>query len=153
MAKHEAHISWTRDTTAGSGKRYSRVHEWRFDGGAVIPASPSPHIVPEPYSNPAHVDPEEAFVAALSSCHMLFFLQLAQEAGFPVASYDDTAVGTMAEIENGESAVTNVRLNPVVAYVDAIPSSETENRLHAAAHHKCFIANSVRTEIEIAVDE
>lgn len=153
MAKHEAHISWTRDAAAGSGKRYSRAHEWRFDGGAVIPASPSPHIVPEPYSNPAHVDPEEAFVAALSSCHMLFFLQLAQEAGFPVASYEDTAVGTMAEIENGESAITHVRLNPVVSYVDATPPSETESTLHDAAHHKCFIANSVKTEIEIAVAE
>ena len=102
MSENEAHIAWIRDAAAGAGPRYSRAHQWRFDGGAVVPASPSPHVVREPYSNAAHVDPEEAFVAALSSCHMLFFLQLAQDAGFPVASYEDKAVGTMAEIESGE---------------------------------------------------
>lgn len=151
MASYDAHVVWTRDPGVGSSARYKRIHEWRFDGGAVIPASPSPHIVPEPYADPALVDPEEAFVAALSSCHMLFFLHLAQEAGFPVASYEDRAVGTMAAIETGEQAMTHVRLTPVVTYVGDAPGAEAEAELHDAAHRKCFIANSVKTQIEIAL--
>ncbi len=151
MATYDAHVVWTRDPDVGPSPRYTREHEWRFDGGATIPASPSPHIVPEPYSNPALVDPEEAFVASLSSCHMLFFLHLAQEAGYPVASYADRAVGTMAAIENGEQAMTHARLSPTVTYVEEAPSAEAEAELHAAAHHKCFIANSVKTQIEISL--
>ena len=149
MADYEARIVWTREADAGEGGRYSRVHEWRFDGGAVVPASPSPHIVKPPYSDPAHVDPEEAFVASLSSCHMLFFLHLAQQAGFAVQSYDDTAVGRMGEIENGEQAMTLVRLRPKVIYVGDAPPRDAEAALHKAAHHKCFIANSVKTTIEV----
>ena len=148
MAQYDAHVTWTRDPDVGASPRYMRAHEWRFDGGAVIPASPSPQIVPEPYADPALVDPEEAFVAALSSCHMLFFLHLAQEAGFPVASYADRAV---AAIETGEQAMTHVRLSPVVAYVGDAPDAEAEAELHDAAHRKCFIANSVKTQIEIAL--
>ncbi len=151
MATYDAHVVWTRDPDVGTSPRYGRAHEWRFDGGAVIPASPSPHIVPEPYADPALVDPEEAFVASLSSCHMLFFLHLAQEAGFPVASYEDRAVGTMAAIETGEQAMTHVRLSPVVRYVTDAPDAEGEADLHAAAHRKCFIANSVKTQIEISL--
>jgi len=151
MASYDAHVTWTRDPDVGVSPRYKRAHEWRFDGGAVIPASPSPHIVPEPYSNPELVDPEEAFVASLSSCHMLFFLHLAQEAGFPVASYEDRAVGTMAAIESGEQAMTHVRLSPVVTYVGDAPDAEVEAELHDAAHRKCFIANSVKTQIEISL--
>jgi len=151
MASYDAHVTWTRDPDVGPSPRYTREHEWRFDGGAVIPASPSPHIVPEAYSNPALVDPEEAFVASLSSCHMLFFLHVAQEAGFPVASYADRAVGTMAAIENGEQAMTHVRLSPAVTYVAEAPAAEVEAELHDAAHHKCFIANSVKTQIEISL--
>lgn len=151
MARYDAHVTWTRDPEVGTSPRYKRAHEWRFDGGAVIPASPSPQIVPEPYADPALVDPEEAFVASLSSCHMLFFLHLAQEAGFPVASYEDRAVGTMAAIESGEQAMTHVRLSPVVTYVGDAPDAEAEAELHAAAHRKCFIANSVKTQIEISL--
>ena len=149
MADYQVRIVWTREPDAADTARYSRVHEWRFDGGAIVPASPSPHIVKPPYSDPSHVDPEEAFVASLSSCHMLFFLHLAQEAGFAVDAYDDTAVGRMGKIENGERAMTLVRLRPKVLYVGDAPPHDAEAALHEAAHRKCFIANSVKTTIEI----
>ena len=128
--------------------RYSRGHLWRFDGGVDVPASASPHVVPLPMSVAAAVDPEEAFVASLSSCHMLFFLSLAAKQGFVVDGYRDEAVGIMARNADGKLAMTRVTLHPAVNYGgDKRPSRAEEDALHHAAHEECFIASSVKTEV------
>ncbi len=132
--------------------RYSREHTWTFDGGLTVPASPSPGVVPVPYSNPANVDPEEAYVAAISSCHMLTFLYVAMRQGFVVERYEDEAVGVMRKNERGAIWVSAVTLNPQIVYGgDTRPSADDEARLHHLAHEQCFIANSVKTEIRIDV--
>ena len=130
--------------------RYSRVHSWSFDGGVTIAGSSSPSVVHPPYSDPAAVDPEEAFVAALSSCHMLSFLYVASKAGFVVARYDDEAVGRMTKNEHGVPWVSHVVLAPRHEFVgEKKPTREEVEALHERAHHECFIANSVKTEIEV----
>lgn len=130
--------------------RYSREHTWSFDGGVTVPASPSPSVVPAPWSNPANVDPEEAFVASVSSCHMLTFLHLASRAGHEVAAYDDDAVGEMTKNDEGRWWISRVTLSPRIAWVgETRPTPAEEAALHDAAHHECFIANSVRTEIVV----
>jgi organic hydroperoxide reductase OsmC/OhrA len=130
---------------------YSREHTWSFDGGKVIAASPAPSSVHPPYSNPANVDPEEAFVAAISSCHMLTYLYLAYRGGFELASYEDDAVGFTSKNEQGRIWVSSVLLRPRVVYSGGrIPSPDEENELHHAAHEGCYIANSVKTEIKVA---
>ncbi|BBK42188.1 peroxiredoxin [Allostella vacuolata] len=149
MSSYEAEILWQRGDQAFSDGRYSRGHEWRFDGGAVVPASSSPHVVRVPYSVAANVDPEEAFVAALSSCHMLFFLNLAQKRGIVVDQYRDVAVGHMEKNAAGRMAMTRVVLRPEIAYAGAAPSPETEAELHHESHELCFIANSVTTEVTV----
>jgi organic hydroperoxide reductase OsmC/OhrA len=117
----------------------------------TVQASPSPSVVPHPYSNPAHVDPEEAFVASISSCHMLTYLHVASRAGFEVASYEDEAVGTMTKNERGVPWVSTVVLRPRITYAgEKRPSPEDVQRLHHAAHDGCFIANSVKTEITVS---
>ncbi len=143
---HGARILWTCDGDFAAGK-YARAHVWQFDGGAVVAASSSPSVVPLPFSDPAGVDPEEAFVAALSSCHMLWFLDLARRAGFVAQSYSDAAEGVMARAE-GRLAITRVTLRPRVVWTKA-PDAARLRALHDAAHHECFIANSVKTEIVI----
>jgi organic hydroperoxide reductase OsmC/OhrA len=116
----------------------------------TIAASPSPAAVPKPYSNEANVDPEEAFVASISSCHMLTYLFLASKAGFQIASYEDEAVGLMTKNDRGVPWVSAVTLRPRIAYAgDARPSDADEDRLHHSAHEQCFIANSVKTEITV----
>jgi len=149
MAEYSAQVRWQRDEDEDfTGNRYSRAHEWRFDGGAVVAASASPHIVPSPYSVEAGVDPEEAFVAALSSCHMLFFLSLAARDGHVVEAYTDEAMGTMGRDEAGRQYVDRVLLRPHVRFGDGTePDRERLEALHHAAHERCFIANSVRTEV------
>src|SRR6478752_1618460 len=113
MSTYTATIRWSRDGADGFGKgQYSRAHEWAFDGGAVVPASPSPHIVPAPWNDPAGVDPEEAFVASLSSCHMLFFVDLARRDGWIVDSYVDEAEGVLEKGDDGKMAMTRVTLRP-----------------------------------------
>jgi organic hydroperoxide reductase OsmC/OhrA len=130
--------------------RYSRVHTWMFDGGAAIAASPSPSVVPAPYSDPALIDPEEAFVASIASCHMLTFLFLASRDGFVVESYTDEAVGTMTKNTSGVPWMSAVALNPRVRYAEGRgPDAEHEARLHDRAHHDCFISNSIKTTITI----
>ena len=130
--------------------RYSREHTWTFDGGLTVPASPSPSAVPKPYCNEANVDPEEAFVASLSSCHMLTYLFVAMKAGFQVVSYEDEAVGTMTKNERGSFWVSSVVLNPRIVYSgEKRPTHEDESRLHHAAHDQCFISNSVKTEVTV----
>jgi organic hydroperoxide reductase OsmC/OhrA len=150
MAEHKAVIAWKRTSPDFLKGRYSREHTWSFDGGLTVPASPSPAVVPPPYSNPAHVDPEEAFVAAISSCHMLTFLYLASKQGFQVDSYEDEAVGVTTKNEKGVPWVSLVTLNPKIAYGgEKRPTPEDEERLHHLAHEQCFIANSVKTEIVV----
>jgi organic hydroperoxide reductase OsmC/OhrA len=150
MSEHKASIAWAFSGGDFLKGRYSRDHTWRFDGGVTLPASPSPSVVPTPYSNPANVDPEEAFVAAIASCHMLTFLYLASREGIEVTSYEDEAVGVMTKNERGVPWVSSVLLSPQVTYrASSAPSSEQERRLHEAAHHGCFIANSVKTEITV----
>jgi organic hydroperoxide reductase OsmC/OhrA len=148
VAEHEATIEWE-----GHGdfraNRYSRAHNWRFDGGAVVTASSSPHVVPVPMSDPAGVDPEEALVASASSCHMLWFLHLARDAGLEVTRYRDAATGTMARDERGRMAMTRIVLRPEIDFAAAGPDDATLARLHHEAHEKCFIANSLRTEIVV----
>jgi organic hydroperoxide reductase OsmC/OhrA len=144
-------VLWKKDVSESFvDNRYSRAHSWTFDGGITIPASASPHVVPAPLSTEFAVDPEEAFVAALSSCHMLWFLSLAAEKKYTVESYEDDAEGIMAKNEEGKLAMTQVTLRPQVRFGGAmIPSRDQVDELHHSAHEKCFIANSVKTRIII----
>ena len=151
MAAHTATIAWNRTSPDFLKGRYSREHTWTFDGGLTVAASPSPSVVPAPYSNPAYVDPEEAFVASIASCHMLTFLHLASRQGFQLESYKDPAVGETAKNEQGVLWVSVVTLNPQIVYGGArSPTPAEEERLHHLAHEQCFIANSVKTEIRVA---
>lgn len=145
--QHEAWVTWELSGDMPSG-RYSRTHEVRFDGGVTIPGSPSTDIVPPPWSDPAAVDPEEAFVASISSCHMLWFLDLARRDGFVAERYADHAVGVMTKNEAGALWVSRVVLKPVITWAKG-PDAAGEAALHDKAHHACFIANSVKTEISV----
>jgi organic hydroperoxide reductase OsmC/OhrA len=129
---------------------YSRGHEWSFDGGMSVPASASPHVVPSPYSVEASVDPEEAFVASLSSCHMLFFLSVAAKSRFVVDEYIDNAVGIMAADESGRIMMTKVVLRPSVRFAEKRqPTADQLEDMHHRSHEQCFIANSVKTEVVV----
>ena len=151
MSEHKATINWARKGSDFLTGKYSREHTWRLDGGVTVPASPSPSVVPEPYCNPAHVDPEEAFVAAVSSCHMLTFLFLSCQQGFPIDSYDDEAVGVMTKNESGVPWMSLITLHPRIAYSgDKVPTPADEDRLHHLAHQQCFIANSIKTEVTVS---
>ena len=150
MSEHRASLRWQFTGGDFLKGRYSREHTWTFDGGAVVPASPSPSVVPKPFCNPANVDPEEAFVASISSCHLLTYLFLASKAGFEIESYEDEAVGTMSKNERGVPWVSAVVLKPRIVYGgEKRPSGADEERLHHHAHEQCFIANSVKTEITV----
>src|ERR1019366_2004571 len=116
MSEHKATISWICTSPDFLGGKYSREHTWTFDGGVTVPASPSPSVVPVPYSNPAHVDPEEAFVAAVSSCHMMSYLYVAARAGFVVARYSDDAMGVLTRNELGQHWISKVALRPKIEY-------------------------------------
>jgi organic hydroperoxide reductase OsmC/OhrA len=141
-------VHWQRDGAVFTDKKYSRAHVWRFDGGQVVPASASPHIVPLPYSVEANVDPEEAFVAAISSCHMLTFLSLAVLKKIVVESYTDAATGYMEKVD-GKLVVSRVDLHPAIIYAGEPPTDTQLAELHHQAHEQCFIANSVKTEIRV----
>lgn len=148
MAQYTATIDWERQGAAFTDNRYSRGHRWEFDGGIRVPASSSPHVVPVPYSVAAAVDPEEAFVAALSSCHMLWFLSLAAKRGYVVDRYRDTAVGVMGRDAEGKLAMLEVTLRPAVTFGGGNRPGEADLAvLHHAAHGECFIANSVKTRV------
>lgn len=150
MSRHTATIRWRLRDGEFVGGRYSREHTWSFDGGVTVPASPSPAVVRPPFANPAAVDPEEAFVASISSCHMLFFLSLASRDGFEVTAYDDEAVGEMTTNEHGQTWVSSVVLAPLVRYRgERMPTDEEVRALHDRAHHQCFIANSIRTQVTV----
>ena len=150
MHRYTATIRWERGDEPFTDQRYSRAHAWRFDGGAEVRGSSSPLSVRVPYSDPAAVDPEEAFVASLSSCHMLFFLSFAAKEGFVVDAYEDAAEGVMETDARGKMSLTVVTLRPRVAWSgDKQPSADEVAALHHHAHEECFIANSVRTEVRI----
>ena len=149
MSAYFATVNWVRGSQESYiDNQYSRGHEWRFDGGAVVPASSSPHVVPLPYSVEANVDPEEAFVASLSSCHMLFFLSIAAKRKYVVDAYTDNAVGTMEKDGDGKVSMTKVVLKPHVTFSDdKQPTMAQLEKMHHQAHELCFIANSVKTEV------
>lgn len=151
MSTYTATIRWCRNSEETFAKgRYSRAHEWLFDGGAIVPASASPENVPVGTANEAGVDPEEAFIAAISSCHMLFFLDYARRGGFVVDSYLDEAVGVMELNDEGKTAVTRLTLRPRIIFGGQNhPSKDEIARLHHRSHEDCFIANSVKTMVNI----
>ena len=150
MSTYTAEIRWNRGEQKFADNRYSRAHTWHFDGGIVVPASSSPAVVPPPMSCAASVDPEEAFVASLSSCHMLWFLSIAAKQGYTVDSYSDAARGIMARNPAGKLAMTNVTLRPLVTFSGTRrPDRAALDALHHAAHEECYIANSVLSEVVI----
>jgi len=149
MATYSADVRWTlKDGEDFLKGRYSRGHTVSFDGGAVIPASASPHVVGK-WAVEAAVDPEEMLVAALSDCHMLSFLHVARLAGFTVAAYSDHAEGAMEEIAPGRQALTKVTLHPQIEWSGSVPEKGKLERLHHEAHEICFIANSVTTRVTV----
>jgi len=150
MHTYTATVTWSRGEQAFTDGKYSRAHRWRFDGGVDVPASSSPQVVRPPLSDEAAVDPEEAFVAALSSCHMLFFIDFARRAGFRIDRYEDQAEGIMAQDAEGRTAMTVVTLRPAIAFSgERLPTAEEIEALHHKSHEACFIANSVRSEVRI----
>lgn len=153
MSEYSAKIVWKRQPEeAFIDNKYSRGHSWEFDGGAVIAASSAPSIVPPPYSVEANVDPEEAFIASLSSCHMLFFLAIAGKRGFVIDQYIDNPTGIMEKDTEGKISITKVTLRPQATFSgDQQPTMEKLEQMHHQAHEQCFIANSVKTEVVIEV--
>ena len=149
MHQYTAVVAWERKGEAFTDNRYSRAHEWRFDGGTVVPGSSAPQSVPLPYSDASAVDPEEALVAALSSCHMLFFLGFAAKKGWLVDSYTDHAAATMDKNADGKSAITRIVLRPQVLFAGPAPSPEDIGHVHHRAHEECYIANSIKAEVVI----
>ena len=150
MSQHRATVSWKSDNDKFLEGKFTRLHSWTFDGGAVVAASASPSVVPAPYSSATGVDPEEAFVASVSSCHMLTFLHEARKAGFRVDAYDDDAVGEMTKNERGIPWVSKITLHPRIVYGgDKRPSPADEEQLHHRAHDFCFIAQSIKTDVTV----
>ena len=153
MSEYSAKVAWKRQPEeAFTDNKYSRGHSWEFDGGAIVAASSAPSIVPLPYSVEANVDPEEAFIASLSSCHMLFFLAIAGKRGFVIDQYIDNAIGIMEKDGDGKISITKVTLRPQATFSgDNQPTLEKLEKMHHQAHEQCFIANSVKTEVVIEV--
>ena len=150
MKAHTARIEWQRGTDAFTSHRYSRGHRWSFDGGLQVPASASPSIVRAPYSDPAAVDPEEAFVAALASCHMLWFLDIAARQGLQVERYVDQAEGYLETLPDGKQWLARVRLLPtVVVSGGRQPDDGLIEQLHHRAHEECFLANAVKSQMTV----
>lgn len=149
---YQVTVSWQKKSDeAFVDNQYSRAHTWKFDGGIEVTASSSPHVVPLPMSSEAAVDPEEAFIASISSCHMLWFLSIAAEENYIVESYEDQAEGILGKDAEGKLAMTKVTLKPNVVFSGpTTPSRAQVDELHHLAHEKCFIANSVKTKITIA---
>ena len=144
---HTARVLWESNSDDFTKNTYSRAHHWSFDGGQTVLASSSPSVVRVPFSDPAGIDPEEALVASISSCHMLTFLYHAAKGGFSVLRYEDNAEGVMAKNNEGRLAITRVTLKPLIEFKDKQPSRAELDHLHHLAHEDCFIANSVKTEI------
>jgi len=150
MATYRATVDWKLDDGEDFATgRYSRAHTIGFDEGLTVPGSASPHVVRAPFSVEAAVDPEEAFVASISTCHMLWFLHVARDAGLIVESYRDEAQGMMARNADGKLAMTKVTLKPYIVFKGNQPTAEQLDHLHHRAHDECYIANSVRTEVVV----
>jgi len=150
MSEHRATVVWEQSGGPFAKRQYSRAHSWSFDGGITVPAAASPSAVPAQFTDASAVDPEEAYVAAIASCHMLSFLPLAAVAGFEVLRYEDEAVGRMTKNDVGKYWVGEVDLAPRITWAEGkAPSAEQETQLHHRAHEECYIANSVRTEIRV----
>jgi organic hydroperoxide reductase OsmC/OhrA len=148
MSVYTATICWERKGAVFTDHNYSRSHVWRFDGGAEVPASSSPQVVPLPYSDATCVDPEEAFVASLSSCHMLWFLHIAAKEGLVIDRYEDQATGVMKKNSEGKLAMTQVTLRPKAIFSGSrLPDRQEIVDMHHVAHEQCFIANSVTTDV------
>ena len=148
MSHYTAEVIWQRNEQHFLDNKYSRKHLLRFDGGVVVPASSSPQVVPVPMSDAAAVDPEEAFVASLSSCHMLWFLSIAAQRKFCVDRYQDNAVGVMAKNSEGKLFMSVVTLRPAVVFSgERLPEQAQIENMHHAAHEACYIANSVKSEV------
>src|SRR3954466_10659660 len=148
--EYRAMLKWSRGGATFTDQRYSRAHSWSFDGGVTVPASSSPLSVRLPYSVAEAVDPEEALVAALASCHMLTFLYVAAKQGFVIDAYADDAVGEMSKNERGKLWVSKVTLSPKITFTgDKRPSPEQLDELHHLAHEECYIANSVKSEVVV----
>lgn len=149
MATYHATIKWARGEDAFLRQKYSRGHTWHFDEGVTVPASASPHVLRPPLTVEAAVDPEEALVAALSSCHMLFVLSYLSKAGFVVESYEDAAEALMEKRDDGRIALTKATLRPRLVFHSEMPSPEDFAEFHHKAHEECYIANSVNFPVEI----
>ena len=154
MSSHAytATISWKNDGDGFLSGKYSRAHKWKFDCGIELEASASPSVVPLPYSRAEAVDPEEAYVAAISSCHMLTFLYLASKRQLGISSYTDDAIGFMEPNEQGRLYVSRVILRPRIEFEGESPSAAIIEELHHQAHQECYIANSVRTDVAVEGD-
>ncbi len=154
MHTYEATVSWSRGAQGFVDNRYSRAHEWVFDGGLRIPASSSPLIVPLPMSAAANVDPEEALVAAVSSCHMLFFLNIAGKRGFVIDSYVDRAIGAMGKNSDGKMAITRITLRPKIVFSgEHQPTPDELDVMHHESSDQCYIANSIKADVVVAPRE
>jgi organic hydroperoxide reductase OsmC/OhrA len=149
MSEYKATVEWRRQTGDFDYKTYNRSHTLAFEGGIRVPASAAPANIPPTAAGAPGVDPEQAFVASLYACHMLWFLHLASRAKFVVDRYVDEASGVLEKNAEGRMAMTRVTLRPVVTYPGRAPSAEEHRQLHEGAHDKCFIANSVKTEVVI----
>jgi organic hydroperoxide reductase OsmC/OhrA len=150
MSEHVATVEWNRNGQVFSDNQYARAHDWRFDGGAVVRGSSAPSSVLAPMSDPAAVDPEEALVAAVSSCHMLFFLAYARKDGFVVDRYRDEASGVLSPDERGRMSITHVTLRPAADFSgERRPDAAALDDLHHRAHEACYIANSIRAEVAV----
>ena len=149
MSDHTAIVEWVRGDQPFTDHKYARAHDWTFDGGAVVRGSSAPTSVPVPMSDPAAVDPEEALVAAVSACHMLFFLALAAKAGFVVDRYRDAAAATLGRDDRGRMSITQVVLRPAIDWSGAGPDAAALDDLHHQSHRLCYIANSIRAEVRV----
>lgn len=150
MSEYVAKVVWRRaDGERYTDGKYSRTHRWLFDGGTEVRASASPSVVPLPYADADAVDPEEALVAAVSSCHMLWFLSLAAKRGFVVDSYTDDAVGLMEKGPDGRESITRVTLRPRIAFSGNAPTADELDKLHDRAHDACYIAHSIKAEVTV----
>ena len=148
--EYSAEIRWTRDSAAFLDGRYSRAHKWIFDGEIEVPASSSPLTVRVPYSREDAVDPEEALIAAVSSCHMLFFLFHAAKSGFLIDAYTDRAVGILGKTDAGRVAMTKITLRPDIAFGgEKRPTPDEVAALHERSHADCYISNSLTSTITI----
>lgn len=146
MSEHKAILNWKRQSADFTYQSYNRDHSWSFDGGSRLEASAAPAYL----GNPALVDPEEAFIASLASCHMLTFLAVACKKRFVVESYNDEAVGILERNADGKMAITKVILHPKITFSgENQPTAEQLAQIHDVAHHECFIANSVKTVVTV----